>query len=165
MAVPKYNEFFPAFMLCLQDGKEHKLPEIREYCAKYMKLTQADMQLQQASGGSVFYDRVGWCRTYLKKAGLIDSPARATFIITDEGKKALENGANNITLEYLEQFQSFLDFLGNRITHVSPGKVTSAPVASTLAEVTKDYSPQDLLNYALEEMHRTLLLLSSLKKL
>lgn len=156
MAVPKYNEFFPAFMLCLQDGKEHKLPEIREYCAKYMKLTQADMQLQQASGGSVFYDRVGWCRTYLKKAGLIDSPARATFIITDEGKKALENGANNITLEYLEQFQSFLDFLGNRITHVSPGKVTSAPVASTLAEVTKDYSPQDLLNYALEEMHRTL---------
>ena len=151
MAIPKYNELFPAFMLSLQDGKEHKLSEIYQYCAKYMNLTQADMQIQHVSGGSVFNNRVRWCRLYLIKAGLIDSPARATYIITKEGKKALANGAHNITLEYLEQIQSFSDFKASHAPSSS-----SSNVNTSISERIKDYSPQDLLNYALEEMHRTL---------
>lgn len=31
MAVPKYNEFFPAFIDCLGDGNVHSLQEIREH--------------------------------------------------------------------------------------------------------------------------------------
>ena len=39
-----------------------------------------------ASGNQVIFDnRVGWAKTYLKKAGLLDSPKRATFLISQIG--------------------------------------------------------------------------------
>lgn len=43
MAVPKYNEFFPAFIDCLGDGKIHSLQEIREHCIKAFDLADEDI--------------------------------------------------------------------------------------------------------------------------
>ena len=50
-------------------------------------------------------DRVGWARTHLKKAGLIESPQKATYVITQRGKDALDKGADILTLEYVHQLQ------------------------------------------------------------
>lgn len=58
---------------------------------------------------SVFNNRIGWCRTYLKKAGLIESPSRARFVITEEGKKVLESG-EEITNEMLMRYPRSANF-------------------------------------------------------
>lgn len=58
---------------------------------------------------TVFKNRVGWAKTYLKKAGLLDSPARATIVITEAGKKVVAENPEKIDSKYLERFPSFVD--------------------------------------------------------
>lgn len=81
MAVPKYNEFFPSFLTFLGDGQEHKLKEIRAYCADSFQLSDEDRNAILPSGTNMFINRVDWAKTHLKKAGLIDVPARATCVM------------------------------------------------------------------------------------
>lgn len=64
MAVPKYNEFFPAFLDCLADGEVHTLKEIRAYCAEAHSLSDEDRQMTLPSGQKC-------CVTGLAGQGLI----------------------------------------------------------------------------------------------
>ena len=105
MAVPKYNEFFPAFLTCLEDGNVHSLQEIREYCMNALELSDTDRNEQLPSGRNLVRDRVGWARTHLKKAGLIGSPTKAHFAITDLGRQVLKKGTDILTLEYIHDLQ------------------------------------------------------------
>ena len=105
MPVPKYNEFFPTFLSFLGDGQEHSIKEIRSYCADSFHLSDEDRNATISSGRNLLIDRVGWAKTYLKKAGLIDAPARATCVITDLGKQVLAKGADCLTLDYVHQLQ------------------------------------------------------------
>ncbi len=51
--------------------------------AAEFQVTDKERKELLASGNHAFFDnRVGWAKTYLKKAGLLDSPKRATFVIT-----------------------------------------------------------------------------------
>ncbi len=110
MAVPKYDEFMPAIIRCLGDGTIHTLKELTEYCANEFSLSASDRAETISSGQNKLHNRVGWAKSYLKKAGLIDSPKRAHFCLTQEGYKALQSGADCVTLDYLTQFDSFNEF-------------------------------------------------------
>lgn len=113
MSVPKFNEFFQPFLKCLEDEKLHNLEEVRNFCVYFFKLTKQDLRIKLPSGQICVYDRIGWARTYLKKSGLIESPRRSYFKITEEGKKAIkEDGIENITLSYLRKYDSFRKFAG-----------------------------------------------------
>ncbi len=59
----------------------------------------------------IFDNRVGWAKTYLKKAGLLDSPKRATFVITELGLQTLNKKPDHIDAKYLRQFPAFLEFV------------------------------------------------------
>ena len=110
MTLPKYYEYFTPILRFLSDGQLHTPKELREYLIKEMKLTNEDVTEMLPSGKiTYFYDRVGWVRTYLNKAGLIDTPSRAKYRITDEGVKALESG-ETIDLDYLDKYDSFRAF-------------------------------------------------------
>lgn len=52
-------------------------------------------------------NRIGWARTYLKKAGLIESPERAVFRITKAGLDVLHDDPNVIDQKYLLRYNSF----------------------------------------------------------
>ena len=105
MPVPKYYEMQRPFLEALKDGKTHTLKEIVAFVASYFHLTESDLSERIPSGSkTVLRDRVGWARTHLKKAGLIESPERAVFVITDDGHEALRSGPAVIDDKYLSQF-------------------------------------------------------------
>jgi restriction system protein len=57
------------------------------------QVTDEERKELLASGTQAIFDnRVGWAKTYLKKAGLIDSPKRATFVISELGMSRPEIG-------------------------------------------------------------------------
>lgn len=110
MSVPKYYEMYAPFLKTLSDGEIHNMKEIKQSVAEYLKLSEKDISELLPSGKqAVFVNRIGWCRTYLKKAGLIESPARAQFLLTEEGKKALPD-ADIIDDKYLRRYPSFRTF-------------------------------------------------------
>jgi len=110
MSVPKYNELYNNILDALQDGKVHTGTEVRAYIAEIRGIMGEDLaELLPSGKQTVFANRVGWACTYLKKAGLIESPARAKFSITVEGRSALAS-AEKIDNEFLARYQSFQQF-------------------------------------------------------
>lgn len=143
MAVPKYNEFFPSFLTFLGDGQAHNLKEIRAYCADSFQLSDEDRNAVIPSGANMLIDRVGWAKTHLKKAGLIDVPARATCVITDLGKQVLAKGADCLTIDYVHQLQ---EKNGDSLPAPSPSADTD------VAQVQDTQSPLEAIDYALAQL-------------
>ena len=107
MPIPKYHELYAPFLKTLRDGNVHSMKEIKQSVINELHLTETELLERLPSGKqAVFDNRIGWTRTYLKKAGLIVSPARAQFMLTDEGKRALPD-ADIIDDQYLKRYASF----------------------------------------------------------
>ena len=87
MAVPKFFEFFDAFLKAIKDGELHTAKEVRLKIAEDMQMTAADLAEMLPSGRqTTFGNRVNLARTYLNKAGLVETPSRGRYRITAEGK-------------------------------------------------------------------------------
>lgn len=111
MAVPSYQEFMFPVLKFLYDGKEHHVKEIHEAMALAFKLTPSDMEETLATQSRPTYmNRIGWALTYMKKAGLVDSPSRAHYVITTEGKKIVDSNVTTLDANYLKKYPSFVDF-------------------------------------------------------
>jgi restriction system protein len=84
--------------------------EIEDLAVKFQVTDDERKELLASGNQAIFDNRVGWAKTYLKKAGLLDSPKRATFIITQAGLDTLKKNPDRIDAKFLRQFPSFLDF-------------------------------------------------------
>ncbi|MEP6846807.1 MAG: restriction endonuclease [Panacibacter sp.] len=95
----------------VSNKQEHKYRDLIEKLAIEFQVTDEERKELLASGNQAIFDnRVGWAKTYLKKAGLLDSPKRATFVITDTGLQTIAKNPSFIDAKYLRQFPSFLEF-------------------------------------------------------
>lgn len=112
MGLPKYYELYRPFLKALSDEKVHTLKEIKDYITKLLNLNEELLLERLPSGKQTIYDnRLGWARTYLKKAGLISSPQRAHLQITVEGQALLASGVNITDRLLAERYSEFADFI------------------------------------------------------
>lgn len=104
MAVPKYYEMYKSFLKVLMDGKIHSIKEEKQQIIDDFQLTESEISELLPSGKQAIFDnRIGWCRTYLKKAQLIESPSRGQYKITEAGIKVF-NENEVIDNDVLRQF-------------------------------------------------------------
>lgn len=109
--IPDYQTLMLPLLKLLSDGKEHKYRDVIEKLASEFNLSEEEKRIFLASGKQAIFDnRVGWAKAYLKKACLLDSPKRATFVITERGKQTLAENLTSIDNKYLRQFPEFLEF-------------------------------------------------------
>lgn len=145
MAVPKFFEFFECFLYAIQDGELHTAKEVKEKVAAVMQLSETDREEMLPSGKQRTFDnRVAWARTYLDKAGLIETPLRGKYCITEKGKKALESG-EKIDLKYLERSEGFRAFYGAASENITESIVTES-----------EESPMEVLDTAFQQVNATL---------
>ena len=99
------------FLRHLSDGTEHSLREAEEVLAEHFGLTSAERaELLPSGQQGIFKNRIGWARTYLKKAGLLESPRRGIFRITARGVQVLATSPARVDAKFLEQFPEFIEF-------------------------------------------------------
>lgn len=111
MPIPDYEKLMYPVLKFLGDKKEHSGIEITNVLADTLKLTEQERLMRYPNNPKkIFQDRVAWARTYLKKAGLIYSPQRATSKITDLGLDVLKDNIKIIDNNFLKQFKSFREF-------------------------------------------------------
>lgn len=115
MAIPDYQTCMLPLVRFASDGEEHQLKDAAEQLAKECGLTASELQEFLPSGQQpVFMNRLGWARTYLSKAGLLHSPRRGYFQITQRGLDIFRSGVTEINTKYLEQFPEFQKFRSGR---------------------------------------------------
>lgn len=111
MAIPDYETLMHPLLSRLADEQIRVVKDVVAQLADEFKLTLEERAQLLPSGGTLtFASRVGWAKTYLKKAGLVQQPKRGLVQITDQGKAALAQQPVRIDVGFLEQFSSFLDF-------------------------------------------------------
>ena len=111
----KYEEIMLPLLKYLSDGEEHNLSQTRDDLATQFKLTDEELRELHPSGQqTVFRNRVGWARTYMKKAGLIISNRRSHFQISNQGLELLEENPTEINSKSLVRYESFVEFKSPR---------------------------------------------------
>lgn len=112
MDIPDYQTIMLPFLKIAEDGKEHSKREALDKLAVIFKLSETELRELLPSGKQELFDnRVGWARTYLKKAGLIDSPSRGYFCITERGLDLLKQNPPRIDVKLLKQYSEFREFI------------------------------------------------------
>jgi restriction system protein len=102
------------------DGKEHHIRDAIDILAKQFRLTEQEQKELLPSGVErIFDNRIGWARTYLKKAGLIDYPTRGHFRATERGLKVISENVPKIDVTFLKQYPEFVDFYTTKKLPVS----------------------------------------------
>lgn len=95
------------------DGQEHSFHSLVEALAADFKLTESERRELLPSGGQfVFDNRVGWARTYMKKAALLSAPRRGVVQITERGLEVVAAHPKRIDNKVLRQYPEFLEFQG-----------------------------------------------------
>ena len=113
--LPRYDEFYMPLLRVLQDGKIYTMKEVKKLIAEKLHISDDALLERLSSDRQTVYDnRIGWAKTYLKKAKVIESPKRAQVVITDRGKTLLASG-EIITNALLEQkYPEFAEFRGKK---------------------------------------------------
>ena len=144
MSIPDFQTIMLPLLRIAGDRKEHfNHPTVEELGIKFGLSDEEKSELLPSGQQPIFYNRVGWARTYLKKAGLIEYTKRGYFKITTRGLDALSRNPTIIDMRFLEQYPEYAEFRkrSNR-NHPPKGK----PI--TLDELT----PEEALDEAYQKI-------------
>jgi len=111
MAIPDFQTVMRPVLLSIQDGQPKSMAQVLGEVCDYFQLTEGERAHRLPSGKQTYIkNRVGWARTYMKKAGLLTIPQRGQIRITDRGRQAMEECPERITVRYLKKYPEFLEF-------------------------------------------------------
>ena len=117
--------------------------EVIEKAAEMFNLSHEERTQLLPSGKQYRYEnRIGWARTYLKKAGLLSTPSRGLIKITERGKEVLKKNPPKIDTNFLEQFPEYLEFK-NYTRETEP-------------EQTSDLTPEEILDGSYQDLRNEL---------
>lgn len=151
MAIPDYQTIMLPLLRFAADSQEHRFRDAVEQLALEFELTDAERSELLPSGTApVFDNRVGWARTYLKQAGLLQSPKRGVLRITESGKALLADKPDRINVDLLDRYAEFQAFRTRRRdrNEIEPHEVEVAPV--------EDQTPEDTLAAAYQKLRKNL---------
>ena len=108
----------------------------------------------------VFDNRVGWARTYLKQAALLESRKRGVFCITPKGSELLSRSPSRIDNSTLEQYPEYVAFRLRRNDEKSSGTLprptTSSEQQAASTESATDSTPEELFSLAYQRLRSNL---------
>lgn len=145
MAIPTYDDCMFPMLKLLADGQERSIRDITETLTARMDLTDDERSRLLSSGQKVVTNRLGWARTYLNKAGLIESSQRGIWKISDEGLAVLRENPPEINTKFLKRYDSIKEFLTRNNKNTSDD--------TNNGEVT---TPDEALRTAYEELRSAL---------
>jgi len=114
--IPDYQTCMLPLLKYAADNNEHKFSDAVEYLSNEFSLTKEEREeLLPSKTQDVISNRIGWARTYMKKAGLLEDTRRGYFKITERGQSVLSENLNKITTKYLGKFEEFKAFRDKHI--------------------------------------------------
>lgn len=110
--VPQYHTLMLPLLKVMNGGAEMTTNQMRDAVAGQLDLSPEALSQRLPSGTQTTFDnRMGWARTYLFKAGLLERPRRATYVISQSGKDLMMDPPDAIDPEFLRSYGQFNDFI------------------------------------------------------
>ena len=144
--IPDYQTIMLPLLETLGDGKEYDSQSVVKIISDKFNLTEDERKELLPSGNQeIINNRIGWARAYLKRATLLDSPRRAIYKITPQGKKVLESKPTKIDMKFLLAFPEFKEWqMAYRASYQTKKEFESVPPVTSEQESGK--TPEELLD-------------------
>lgn len=132
-----------------RDGNPHKLSDAIESLSNDFGLSREEKEALLPSGTqTIIANRIGWARTYMKKACLLSDPKRGYFQITDRGRELLETNPAAINSKMLRRYDEF-----NEFQHKSNARVHQEDEEDEEANYA---TPEEALEYGYQKLTENL---------
>ncbi|MDC0273648.1 restriction endonuclease [Planctomycetaceae bacterium] len=149
--IPDYQQFMLPLLKILSDGQLHRLRDLVPVLASEFGLPEDCRNTLLDSGQPVIDNRIGWSRSYLKKAGLVENPKRGYVKITESGREVLNRQLEKIDKNFLKQFDSFVEFLSPSVSEEGDPKPKEQKEA-----VVENETPEEQIDSAFDELNKAL---------
>lgn len=134
MPIPDYQTLMLPVLRIAAEG-EARVPEAASKIADELGLTTEEREEMLPSGRQrLLHNRIHWAKFYMTRAGLIDTPARGRFVISDAGHRLLKTNPIAINVETLKTYPSFVEFYNasnegssERATEAAPAEAVATP--------------------------------------
>ncbi len=145
MPIPDFQNLMLPLLHLAADGADHRFRDAIEALARQCALTDAERAELLPSGKQARFDnKVGWARTHLGKALLLESLRRGWFRITARGQELLADPPERITVAYLLRYPEYAAFRSTEQTvdetEVAPDSDPVAPTSSGATPPTRNAS-------------------------
>lgn len=150
MAIPDFQSLMLPLLDAVKDGEEHLFRDLVESLAAKFNLSFEERKHLLPSGRYPTFDnRVGWAKTYLKKAGLLAQSRRSYISITDRGTEVLASKPALINMKFLEKFPEYLVFKDYQSSEEAQ--------KTTASIVNNNETPEELLENAFGKLTTSLI--------
>lgn len=160
MAIPTYEELMLPLLKLLSDKNTYTNKQCNEILAKLCNITEEEKRETLSSKKSpIFYNRVNWAKTYMKKAGLVEAPKRGEVRITYLGEQLLKENPTELKSKDLERYDSFIEFTNksnknnstvNRVTDIEENKTPDESLEDAILKLKIS-----LVDELLEKIHNS----------
>ena len=112
MTLPTFEEIMLPLLQYLSNNEERRYSENIEHLRGVFKLNEEEFKTEKPSGGNLFYNRIGWAKDYLNRAGLLIKKT-GRFQISPQGLEVLKQNPTKIDKKFLMQFKEFVPYVSS----------------------------------------------------
>jgi restriction system protein len=153
MPVPDYETLMLPVLKAFASGAKSVNDCLPHLIREFHISEQEAAELIPSGRVSVLANRAHWARTYMSKAGLLESPKRNVHTLTDRGKRLLAENPSAISNAVLSKFEGFEDW---RVSSPPKSKTVDEPF-STIAEMfAPGATPEEEMERAYVQIERSL---------
>jgi restriction system protein len=151
MPIPDFQTIMLPLLECLGDRQIWAVRKLVERLAERFALTAEELvQVLPSGQHRVFSNRIGWAKSDLKAAGLLESPSRGLARITELGVKTLSQKPEKINIKFLKQFPSYLTYIGKSKDGEAPSKATEPLIPDD-----ESLTPLEMIDSAFQTLKQT----------
>lgn len=137
----------------LQQG-ERQSQETVEALATHFALTPEERAQRLPSGKqATFTNRVAWAKSHMKAAGLIESPQRGVYRLTDRGRQILAENPTYVGMQVLNTFPEYVAFRQGSSEETRDHTGSGANTGLSVADAR---TPDDLMEDGYSQLRSTL---------
>ena len=137
---------------------ETSVPAAEAEIADQLRLSAEEREQRLPSGRQrVLHNRIHWSKLYLARAGLLETPSRGRFAISESGRRLLESPPPKLDTEWLKSIPAFQDFYRRNVVRqqgVTPELPTSKATPEEVVEQAYDSIQAELKAEILERILR-----------
>lgn len=138
--LPTFDDYFIPILRVLADGEVRKRRDIVEAASNVLGLSEVQRGRAIPSGEPMYLNRGNWAITHLNKAGVIESPKRAHWVINEAGSALLKRHPDGIDFNDFRREMSG----GRYQAFLTPATGAVSPEEPSLPEELATLTPFEL---------------------